>query len=208
MVDRTISLKAAIDAIHQICNDDCYHIGHEGRCYKDCGLNKARKALEELPSAQPESFEDERKKIADALSDKMAYMNTCLNERDIILGIVGVERPSENHCNSDCWNEKCASYHYATKTLLSAQPSISCHHENDMVSREAVFDELDAWEKDLKEICHHETAADLKLIRQSMEALPSAQPELEETILKIGYTGKEGLIHIHGRLFAVRELPQ
>ena len=59
----------------------------------------------------------ERKKIANALSEKMAYMNTCLNERDIILGYLGVKRPSEPHCNSDCRNEKCESYHYATKEL-------------------------------------------------------------------------------------------
>ena len=54
MDDKTISLKDAMDTINQICNDDCYHIGHEGRCYKDCGLNKVRKALEALPPAQPE----------------------------------------------------------------------------------------------------------------------------------------------------------
>ena len=51
----------------------------------------------------------------------------------------------------------------------------------DAVSREAVLNELDAWEKDLKEICHHQTAADLKLINQSMESLPSAQPSATDT---------------------------
>ena len=51
----------------------------------------------------------------------------------------------------------------------------------DAVSREAVLNELDAWEKDLKEICHHQTAADLKLIKQSMESLPSAQPSATDT---------------------------
>lgn len=37
---------------------------------------------------------------------------------------------------------------------------------------------------------------------------PSAQSELENKILAIGYTGKEGRIYIGGRLFAVRELAQ
>ena len=84
--------------------------------------------LMQLPSVQPERWEDERKKIADALSEKMAYMNTCLNERDVILGYLGVKRPNETHCNSDCRNEKCESYRYATKyatkELPSAQPEI------------------------------------------------------------------------------------
>ena len=75
------------------------------------------KGLKQLPSVQSERWEDEQKKIADALSEKMAYMNTCLNERDIILGYLGVKRPSEPHCNSDCRNEKCESYHYVTKKL-------------------------------------------------------------------------------------------
>ena len=42
----------------------------------------------------------------------------------------------------------------------------------------------------------------------ALKALPSAQSELENKILAIGYTGKEGRIYIGGRLFAVRELAQ
>ena len=45
-------------------------------------------------------------------------------------------------------------------------------------------------------------------IREALEKLPSAQPELEKKIKEIGYTGKEGRIYIGGRLFAVRELAQ
>ena len=43
-------------------------------------------------------------------------------ERDIILSYLGVKRPIGTHCNSDCRNEKCESYHYATKELPSAGP--------------------------------------------------------------------------------------
>ena len=85
-------------------------------------LDEYSDRIKALSSAEPESFEDERKKIADALSEKMAYMNTCLNERDIILSYLGVKRPIGTHCNSDCRNEKCESYHYATKELPSAGP--------------------------------------------------------------------------------------
>ena len=48
----------------------------------------------------------------------------------------------------------------------------------------------------------------LAAITVQLEKLPSVQSELEDKILAIGYTGKEGRIYIGGRLFAVRELPQ
>lgn len=67
-----------------------------------------------LSSAQPE--EDKLlKKLADALSEKMAYMNMCPNERDVVLGYLGVKRPNTNHCNTDCWQEECKNYHYETR---------------------------------------------------------------------------------------------
>lgn len=47
--------------------------------------------------------------------------DTVLNERDIILGYLGVKRPNKTHCNTDCTNIKCESYCY-NKRLPSAQP--------------------------------------------------------------------------------------
>lgn len=73
-----------------------------------------------FPAAQPETYKEKLKEIADALSEKFAYMNTCLNERDIILGYLGVSRPSKTHCNTDCTNIKCESYRY-NKRLPPAQ---------------------------------------------------------------------------------------
>ena len=73
--------------------------------------------IEQLPSAQPETCKEELNEIASALSEKFAYMNTCLNERDIILGYLGVKRCCETHCNTDCTNTKCESH-----PLSSAQP--------------------------------------------------------------------------------------
>lgn len=73
--------------------------------------------LSDLPSVQPESYKVKLKEIADALSEKFAYMNTCLNERDIILGYLGVKRRYKTHCNTDCTNTKCESH-----PLSSAQP--------------------------------------------------------------------------------------
>ena len=66
--------------------------------------------VDEMPPTQPESYKVKLKEIADALSEKFAYMNTCLNERDIILGYLGVKRRCETHCNSDCTNAKCESH--------------------------------------------------------------------------------------------------
>ena len=49
-----------------------------------------------------------RKKIAKQVADKMYYMNTCLNERDIILGIICKDREFvEPHCFTDCTNVEC-----------------------------------------------------------------------------------------------------
>ena len=59
------------------------------------------------------SLRERNEKMYETLSEKMAYMCTCPNERDIILGIVcGKGNKGINHCNTDCWNTKCESYHY------------------------------------------------------------------------------------------------
>ena len=68
------------------------------------------KRLSDLPPAHPETYKEKLNEIASALSEKFAYMNTCLNERDIILGYLGVKRRCEIHCNTDCTNTKCESH--------------------------------------------------------------------------------------------------
>lgn len=123
----SISRKAAIDAY-----GDWYV--EEGTAEGFIGTVK--QLLEGLPSVQPKSYKEKLKEIADALSEKFAYMNTCLNERDIILGYLGVKRPSEIHCNTDCTNVKCESHCCYKKTekdatrLLSlpadVQPVVRC----------------------------------------------------------------------------------
>ena len=53
-----------------------------------------------------------RKKIAEQIADKMMYMNTCPNERDIILNIILSKKDRFKwhiHCN-ECHNKNCASY--------------------------------------------------------------------------------------------------
>lgn len=59
-----------------------------------------------------------RKKIAESVADKMAYMGTCPNERDIILSIIAPKDYKRNkgiHCNTDCWVTDCKSYNFAKK---------------------------------------------------------------------------------------------
>lgn len=54
-----------------------------------------------------------RKKIADRLSNKMVYLNSCPNERDIILNIVLSKKDRYawvSHCTKDCWHKDCESY--------------------------------------------------------------------------------------------------
>ena len=80
-------------------------------------------ALMQLPSVQPETYEEKLKEIADELSEKFGYLNTCPNERDIILGYLGVKRPRGTHCDTDCVITKCECNHHYTK-LPSVQPEI------------------------------------------------------------------------------------
>lgn len=58
-----------------------------------------------------------RKKIANSVADKMAYMGTCPNERDIILAIIAPKdyRRKGIHCNTDCWITGCKSYNFSKK---------------------------------------------------------------------------------------------
>jgi hypothetical protein len=127
LMDDLISRAAAIDILYNFagCIADT-----PGDWYK--AFEKYKYDLENLPSAQPETYKEKLKEIADALSEKFAYMNTCLNERDIILGYLGVKRPSKTHCNTDCTNIKCESYCY-NKRLSSAQPEIKT--DGDTISR-------------------------------------------------------------------------
>ena len=58
-------------------------------------------------------FRERNEKMCEVLSEKLAYMNTCLNEREIILGIAcGKQRSGINHCNTDCQNTACEAYHH------------------------------------------------------------------------------------------------
>ena len=59
-----------------------------------------------------------RKKIAEAVEAKMCYMNSCPNEKEIILNIIApkdYKRKSAFHCNIDCRNKDCKSRYGNTK---------------------------------------------------------------------------------------------
>ena len=67
---------------------------------------------------QPTVSENElRKEIARKVEEKMCYLNTCLNERDMILKIILDDDKIDKspHCNTDCLNTKCKSYHFGKK---------------------------------------------------------------------------------------------
>ena len=58
-----------------------------------------------------------RRKIADRLSEKMGYLCTCPNERDVILNIVLSKKDKyawESHCKKDCWRKDCECYSVRT----------------------------------------------------------------------------------------------
>lgn len=54
-----------------------------------------------------------RRKIAEAVEDKMCYMGSCPNEKEIILSIIApkdYKRGNISHCGTDCWNNECVYY--------------------------------------------------------------------------------------------------
>ena len=84
---------------------------------------------------------------------------------------------------------------------------------DDLISRQAAIEAIVNTPTDVYSHDRIISVLDGAAFRQNeiidiIEALPSAQSELENKILTIGYTGKEGRIYIGGRLFAVRELAQ
>lgn len=95
----TISRQAAIDEIAR-------WVGY----LDEDMIYRIQTGLKRLPFAQSETYKEKLNEIASALSEKFAYMNTCLNERDIILGYLGVKRSCETHCNTNCTNTKCESH--------------------------------------------------------------------------------------------------
>lgn len=55
-----------------------------------------------------------RRKIAKQVEEKMCYLCTCPNEKDIILSIIApkdYKRSSVSHCNTDCHNNHCTCNH-------------------------------------------------------------------------------------------------
>ena len=153
----TISRQAAKLKVARVIwedGDSCYDF--QDKCV-DC--------LNDVPPAQSESYKVKLKEIADELSEKFAYMNTCLNERDVILGYFGVKRPCKTHCNTDCTNTKCESH-----PLSSAQPEPLTDKEQRiflaaMGREEEVCKQVDAecrdcresYEDSLVSICHEIT---------------------------------------------------
>ena len=54
-----------------------------------------------------------RRKIAKQVKDKMYYLNSCPNERDMILNIILPKEdkiPFHSHCKKDCLDITCKNY--------------------------------------------------------------------------------------------------
>lgn len=51
----------------------------------------------------------DREKIAEDVADKMNYMGSCLNEKNIILGIITGKRETTDSLCSTCESESCIS---------------------------------------------------------------------------------------------------
>lgn len=92
---------------------------------------------------------------------------------------------------------------------LSANLQQTCNQlATDTISRQAAVNEIAKFMLEYGGENEKRERDALHRAANGVKALPSAKTELEDKILTIGYTGKEGHIYIGGRLFAVRELAQ
>ena len=62
------------------------------------------------------------------------------------------------------------------KALPTIQP-VATDATSDTISRQAALKEVEEWRKSFLELCHNESASDVKFIRGGIEQLPSVQPE-------------------------------
>ena len=84
------------EELHQYCNE----LESENERLRD-----------KIKSIEQENEGEIRVKIAEEVEEKMMYMGTCLNERDIILDIIlGKRIPRDLHCNTDCKDDECKLY--------------------------------------------------------------------------------------------------
>jgi len=102
---------------NNLCNS-CTNIG----CEFQSGIVRTKCAFYMPPHIEPDNcgnyvvqptyearLKAEREKIAEDIADKMAYMGSCLNERNIILGIITGKRETLDSLCSICKSESCVS---------------------------------------------------------------------------------------------------
>ena len=70
--------------------------------------------------------------------------------------------------------EECELY---LKQVPSAQPDVPDTNVGDCISRQAVVKFFNDWISCLDENCHHQSVADMIIIKNDFKNLPSAQPE-------------------------------
>ena len=84
--------------------------------------------------------------------------------------------------------EECELY---LKQVPSAQPDVPDTNVGDCISRQAVVKFFNDWISCLDENCHHQSVADMIIIKNDFKNLPSAQPEQR-------YTEEELRVFQHG----------
>lgn len=92
----------------------CEECIHKSVCYRVDSVHSdyARKCGDFVSGCKSfdSGLKDERKKIAEDIADKMNYMGSCLNEKNVILGIITGKRetPLDSLCPI-CKSEDCVS---------------------------------------------------------------------------------------------------
>lgn len=76
-------------------------------------IHPDKESYEKIKADYEAKLKAEREKIAEDVANKMDYMGTCLNEKNIILGIITGERETLNSLCSTCKSESCIANHTA-----------------------------------------------------------------------------------------------
>lgn len=103
-----IVIKIPEDEYNKICSGNFEVDGYFKMNLKEAFRNAIPiKALEQVEML--DKIKDEREKIAEDVANKMDYISSCLNEKNIILGVITGKRETTDSLCSICKSEGCVS---------------------------------------------------------------------------------------------------
>jgi hypothetical protein len=100
------------DEVNLWVSNDAVRTGKTLKMFSELFIKKINEqpTVEAIPKADYKNrLKAEREKIAEDVADKMNYMGSCLNEKNIILGVITGKREILDSLCSTCKSESCVS---------------------------------------------------------------------------------------------------